>query len=184
ELSEFLAELANPSRSVSQAPAPSEKSASPAAGVSIEFSASGNSDAYCSTGWSAPEERWQWAIGPEARMLVPRPDRPGNYLLTVKLRPFLAKPQLARQRLTIEVNGAPLASFEAGNPEPAVRSCLVPSGVIARGRDLAITFRTPDAARPADFGLSDTRQLSFAFHMLTLTPAGEDRSRPGSDIGG
>jgi hypothetical protein len=183
ELSEFLAELAGRSRSVSQAPAPSEKTASPAAGVSVEFSASGNSDAYCSTGWSAPEEGWQWAIGPDARMLVPCPDRPGNYLLTVKLRPFLAKPQLARQRLTIEVNGAPLASFEAGDPEPSVRSCIIPSGVIARGRELAITFRTPNAARPADFGLSDTRKLSFAFHTLALTPAGEDRSLPGADTG-
>jgi hypothetical protein len=184
ELSDFLAEFAGRSQSPLQASAPSEKSASPAAGISIEFSASGNSGSYCSTGWSAPEEGWQWAIGPEARMLAPRPDRPGNYLLTVKLRPFLAPPHLSRQRLTIEVNGAPLASFEANNPEPTVRSCLIPSGIIARGRELTITFRTPDAARPADFGLSDTRQLSFAFHTLTLAPAGEDRSRPGSDIGG
>ena len=68
-------------------------------------------------------------------MLVLRPDRPGNYLLTVKLRPFLA-PQLARQRLTIEVNGAPLANFEAGDPEPSVRSCLIPSGITARAEVL------------------------------------------------
>src|SRR5947207_15816559 len=115
-------------------------------------------------------------------MLVLRPDRPGNYLLTVKLRPFLA-PQLARQRLTIEVNGSPLASFEAGDPEPCVRSCIIPSGIIARGRELAITFRTPDATRPADLGLSDTRQLSFAFHMLTLILTGENRSLAGADTG-
>ena len=41
-----------------------------------------------------------------------------------------------------------------------------------------------NGGEPADLGLSDTRQLSFAFHTLTLTPAGEDRSLPGGDTGG
>jgi hypothetical protein len=114
-------------------------------------------------------------------MLVPRPERPGDYLLTVKLRPFLARPHLPRQRMTIEVNGVSLASFEAGNPEPSVRSCIVPSEVVTKDRELAITFHTPDAARPADLGLPDNRKLSFAFHTLTLTPVGENCSPPGTE---
>jgi hypothetical protein len=184
ELSDFLAELAARWRSPTRSPAAPEEKTPPAAAVSIEFSGSGNSGSFCSMGWSTPEVGWQWAIGPEARVVVPRPDRAGNYLLTVKLRPFLSPPHLLRQRLTIEVNGAPIAGFEAGDPEPSVQSCIIPARVIARGRDLTITFRTPDAARPADFGLSDTRQLSFAFHALTLTPAGENRSQPSADAGG
>jgi hypothetical protein len=182
ELSNFLSELAGKWQPEPQA-APPQQDALPTVALAIEFSGSGNSGSYCAVGWSAPEQGWQWAVGPEASMLVPRPDRPGDYLLTVELRPFLARPHLLRQRMTIEVNGVSLASFEAGNPEPSVRSCIVPSEVVAKDRELAITFLTPDAARPADLGLPDNRKLSFAFHTLTLTPVGENCSVPGSDPG-
>jgi hypothetical protein len=182
ELSNFLSQLAGKWQMAPQA-APPEEIALPPAALAIEFSSAGNSGSYCAVGWSAPEQGWQWAVGPEARMLVPRPERPGDYLLTVKLRPFLAQPHLPRQRMTIEVNGVPLASFEAGNPEPSVRSCIVPSEIVTKDRELAITFLTPDAARPADLGLPDNRKLSFAFHTLTLTPVGESCSPPGTDPG-
>jgi hypothetical protein len=180
ELSNFLSELAAKWQAA-PIPPPAQENALPMASVSIEFSGSGNSGSCCSVGWSAPEQGWQWAIGSETRLLVPRPARPGEYLLTIKLRPFLATPHLTRQRMTIEVNGVSLACFEAGNPEPSVKSCIIPSGVIAKSRDLSIAFRTPDAARPADLGQHDTRKLSFAFQTLTLTPVGENFPLPGSD---
>lgn len=178
ELLDFLSELA----ADWQAPrhVPKGNPAAPIA-VSIEFSSSGNSGPYCSTGWSAPEQGWQWAIGPEARMVLPRPEPAGNYVLTVKLRPFLAQPHLVRQRMTIEINGAALVSFEEDRTELSVKSVVFPAAVIAKGPELSISFRTPDAARPSDFGRPDTRELSFAFHSLALMPADKDRAPADGD---
>jgi hypothetical protein len=170
EVLDFFSELAGVEQAEPQTHQPQPDDLSPIAG-SIEFSGAGNSGSYCLTGWSPPEEGWRWATGPESHMLVPRPDVLGDCLLTIKLRPFLAEPQLPRQRMAIEVNGALLASFDADMTEPSVKSLTIPADVIGKGPELAITFRTPDAARPVDFGRPDTRRLSFAFYTLALAPA-------------
>jgi len=114
-------------------------------------------------------------------MVLPRPEPPGDCVLAIKLRPFLARPHLIRQRMTIEVNGAVLASFEEDNTEPSIKLFDIPSAVVAKGPELSMTFRTPDAARPADFGRSDTRKLSFAFHTMTVMPADKNPATAGSE---
>jgi hypothetical protein len=175
ELANFVAELTGDQQRIARSPAP-RQNATPSGAISIEFSRGGNSGSYCSTGWSVPEQNWQWAIGPEAQLLMPAPERSDDLLLTLKLRPFLARPRLWRQRMTIEINTVSVAAFEAADTEPTTRSCIIPSEIIGEDRRLVIVLRTPDAARPSDFDLADTRKLSFAFHTVTLASVGQNCS--------
>ena len=133
----------------------------------IDFGRGGNSDAYRRSGWSEPEPRHTWTIGPESTLEFPRPAVPGTYMLVLELGPFVWKDQLPAQKLTVLINGSEVGEFAVH--ETTALECTVDWPLIERREWVSLTFRHPDAARPVDVnGVPDHRELALAFETISL----------------
>ena len=150
----------------------------------IDFGRGGNSDTYRRVGWSEPEPRHTWTIGPESTLEFPRPSVPGTYMLVLELGPFVWKDQVPAQRLTVLINGSEVGEFAVH--ETTALECTVDWPWIERREWVSLTFRHPDAARPVDVnGVPDHRELALAFETISLfrqlnTP---DMAEPGVAAG-
>lgn len=135
----------------------------------IDFGRSGNSDNYRRSGWSEPEPRHTWTIGPESTLEFPRPAAAGTYMLVIELGPFVWKDRIPAQHLTVLVNGSEIGEFAVR--EPAALECTIPWDVIEKREWVLLTFRHPGAARPIEInGVPDHRELALAFETLSLFP--------------
>ena len=133
----------------------------------VDFGRSGNSDNYRRSGWSEPEPRHTWTIGPESTLEFPRPPVPGDYTLVIELGPFVWKDRLPTQHLTILANGSDVGGY-AVQAATAIE-CTLPWRLIEGREWVSLTFRHPDAARPVDInGVPDHRELALAFETLSL----------------
>jgi hypothetical protein len=140
--------------------------------VRLEFRAGGNAAPCCREGWSKPEEGETWTIGGKSLLELPAPAQPAAYVMVMHFRPLVVAGRLPAQRLQVLVNSVRVAEFRI--ERRCTRACLIPWAAIALDGEpaLRVTFRLPDAARPADLGLGDdARQLGLAFATLALYPA-------------
>jgi hypothetical protein len=145
----------------------------------IDFGRNGNSDSYRRSGWSEPEPRHTWTIGPESTLEFPRPSVPGTYLMVLELGPFVWKDELPAQHLSVLVNGSEIGEFAVR--EATVLECVVDWPLIGGREWVSLTFRHPNSARPVDVnGVPDHRELALAFETISLfrqlDPAGAARS--------
>jgi hypothetical protein len=135
----------------------------------IDFGGRGNGAAYRGAGWSTAEPDETWTVGQQAVLLLPAPSRPATYVMNLNLRPMVAPPRLAAQRLVVTVNDTEIARFVIDRR--TLRTCLVPWEAITGHAGLRVGFHTPDAARPSDLGLdADQRRLGLAFATMSLYP--------------
>ncbi len=150
----------------------------------IDFTVHGNGGPVRAAGWSDAEPDGTWSLGTESRLVLPAPTQPATYVLVLTLRPMIADDRLPAQRLRVAVNDAEVAEFRIGRR--TTRICLIPWPVVRRGKQISIVLGTPDAARPADFGLgNDRRRLGVNLASLRLYPdlhgAVQDEAMLGSD---
>lgn len=145
--------------------------------VAIGFGADGNSKPHKGEGWYGAEKTFSWASGPVTRTTFRRPDESGRHVLRLIGAPFVARPQLASQRVAISVNGAPLG--EAVLEDFAVLETEVPWEVLDRGGTVEVALTLPDAT-PAHRvkQVSDERTLGIAVRSLTLLRMGPGEPAP------
>jgi hypothetical protein len=142
-------------------------------GIAIEFSDRGNCAQYCRGGWSAPESQHTWTTGFESVIELPRPERPGAYLLNLTLAPFVWKEKLPAQRLIVVINGREIKTSIVR--ERTSIECKLPWELFDGRNSIYVVFQHPNAAKPVEVsGAPDQRQIALAFETVTLTRSLED----------
>jgi hypothetical protein len=133
----------------------------------ITFGADGNAGRCLGEGWSGPESGYTWAVGERSSLTIESPGEATEYWLELDVRPYLAPPLLARQRLDISFDGTWVYSFFS-LPRGQV-GCVVPGHLVSGRKEIKIVFGHPHAASPMLVaGEKDDRRLGVAFHRLTL----------------
>ncbi len=121
-------------------------------------------------GWSNPENGFTWAVGQQARFVLPVPAaRPGSgrLLLELDLNPFAPPGRLLGQQLTVLAGGIAIAR-ERIVGEGTV-GFIVPEAAWPADGALVVTLLMPDACRPADAGFgTDGRVLGFMLRSAAL----------------
>jgi hypothetical protein len=143
----------------------------------IDFGRSGNSETYRRSGWYEPEPRHSWTQGSESTLEIPRPSVASDYLMVLEVGPFVWKDRLPAQRLSVFVNGSELGDFRLS--EVGALEVEVPWDVIEGREWVQVTFRHPDAAKPADVsGVPDHREIALAFEAVSFFRKPESLSAP------
>jgi hypothetical protein len=126
--------------------------------------ASSRAEPFLGRGWSDGEGTQRWTDGSRARLVLGAGE---PAVLRLRLRPFLAPPRLARQRIVIEQEGRPLAAATLDETTPSLHAVAVPR----RGSPGVLTLSLPDAASPASLGVrADPRRLGVAAEWMRLDP--------------
>ncbi|MGH6890778.1 MAG: hypothetical protein ACREEP_00820, partial [Dongiaceae bacterium] len=131
-----------------------------------------------SFGWSGGEGQFRRTDGTSAHVVF-QVDPVGAGLLEMKIEPFLVRRKLERQRLTVRLNGAPLAALVLRDPEPRTYRMPIPSGVLKAHNLLVLDL--PDARTPKSLRVSpDTRELGVKLYWLKISaePKPSDLQRP------
>jgi hypothetical protein len=138
--------------------------------LSIDFTQGGNSDNYCTEGWSGAEPTHRWGVGTISALRIPPPPTasppPSRYILTVDMCPYLVPGHIETQSLEVLVNGVTIASVVLDSPRAI--SVKMNANII-RDHGCVITFRHPDASSPFDQGVPDRRVLAVSFTSLTIS---------------
>jgi hypothetical protein len=131
-----------------------------------------------SFGWSGGEGHFRRTDGTSAHVVF-QVDPVGAGLLEMKIEPFLVPQKVERQRLTVTLNGASLATLVLRDPEPRTYSMPIPSGVLKE--DSLLVLDLPDATSLNSLRLSpDTRKLGVKLYWLRISaePKLSDPERP------
>lgn len=151
------------------APLPLQPLAQPLAAqrVDVVFGKEGNATAYMGEGWSGGEDGFTWSIDDRSLLTFDTPPDASEYWLEMDVVPYVYPPALARQVLTIAVNGTEVRTFD---PVPrTVIGCVIPGDRVRGQAKLVITLEHKRAARPSDVaGEDDQRRLAIAFRGLSL----------------
>ena len=113
-----------------------------------------------------PEDGFVWSTGRWCEITFECSPRkpPGKRIveLEIELDVFKAPPELGGQNIFIYVNGLRLASrFITGR-------IIVLLEAPATASDNLITIDTPDATRPSDHGLEDSRRLGVQIYAIQV----------------
>src|ERR1039457_3032317 len=129
--------------------------------LTINFGVSGNSLSYLGGGWARAEENFTWAIGQESHLLLPLGQEAREFVLTMRVIPFVHPPALGTQRLVVSVDETTIGMTTLSRP--TVLAWRIPAGLIRRAERTLVTLSHPDGARPRDLdaGLDD-RELAFS----------------------
>jgi hypothetical protein len=139
----------------------------PSVALEVTFGTNGNSRAYLREGWSQPEVGFTWTLGSQSRLELPKPAPAGNYMLELRVRPFVWENTVPAQRMTISVNDVSFGGAIVERPD--VLKVPLPWTVLAAKTSVTIVLSLPNAAKPSEIqGTEDKRQLAFAFEKLTL----------------
>jgi GT2 family glycosyltransferase/glycosyltransferase involved in cell wall biosynthesis len=138
-------------------------------GQVIKFGQANHEAPYLVEGWSAPDRTSRWALGSRATLRLRLPSSGRTLRLRTVVYPMLAPGKIARQRIRLILpEGVRPEIFELKRAEPTAIMWLLP-GKLAHDQVLELTFQFPDAAAPADLGLSDdVRRLSVSFIELRV----------------
>lgn len=135
----------------------------------ITFGREGNAEQYQGGGWSGPEDGFTWTDGFSATLALPVSESEFDIELTVYSSPFLREDKHNLQRVFVFANGQKVDEWiftERGSQE---KKAYIPNDLLD-GQMLYITFELPDAASPAELGISeDPRKLSMAVSSVVLS---------------
>jgi hypothetical protein len=92
----------------------------------------------------------------------------GSADLLLDLSVFKAPPILPGQNVFIYLNGLRIGSYHITSHINCIASF---DPAILRSTDNVLTFDTPDAARPEDFGIPDGRILGIQLFSIQIRPA-------------
>ncbi|HTW69493.1 MAG TPA: WcbI family polysaccharide biosynthesis putative acetyltransferase [Acetobacteraceae bacterium] len=145
------------------------------------FGSLGNLTEALGDGWSV-EDNFAWATGEESQLILPLPDDASQYRLRLTVRPLVHPGLREAQRLTVETDAGPLASFSLTD-RATIELSLPPEQTKGR-QNIRLLLRHPDALRPSDFKqIDDSRLLTVCFLSGTLTREAEDGSGPDTAAG-
>ncbi len=129
--------------------------------LSIDFSAAGNSLGYLGGGWARAEDSFTWAVGQESHLLLPLGRDPREYILILRVVPFVLSGVLRTQRLIVSIDETIIGT--ATLSRPAVLAWRIPLGLVRRQDRTLVTLVHPDSTRPKDISSSnDERELAFS----------------------
>ena len=154
----------------------------------INFGASGNSLGYLGGGWARAEERFTWAVGQESHLLLPLNHDASEFVLTMKVIPFVHPPELSTQRLIVSVDETTIGT--ASLERPTALAWRIPGELVRRGDRTVITLMHPDATRPSHLDAGpDERDLALSVSevkvlQLKAAMAGDHRVPAGLSLGG
>ncbi len=150
-------------------PLPRRRAADYPPGQVIKFGQSNQDAPYLAEGWSMPDAALRWTIGSRATLRLRLPAQGSGLRVHAVLYPMLAPGKIARQRVRlITPEGTHPEMIELKRAEPTETIWELP-GKLPHDHVLELTFQFPDAAAPADLGLSgDVRRLSVAFVRLWI----------------
>jgi len=131
----------------------------------IDFGSSGV-QAFLGDGWSGPEPPYRWTDNSAAEILFAL-ENAGAASLELKMRPFLAPGRIDQQRVTVTLNGRPLANWILRDSNPLTYSVSVPRDLLTKKN--VLRFELPDARSPKELGVStDARRLGIAVERMEL----------------
>ena len=114
--------------------------------LSIDFSAAGNSLGYLGGGWARAEDSFTWAVGQESHLLLPLGRDPREYILILRVVPFVLSGVLRTQRLIVSIDETIIGT--ATLSRPAVLAWRIPLGLVRRQDRTLVTLVHPDSTRP------------------------------------
>ena len=160
----FAAVEAHLGNSARQRPLPHRPAADYLPGQVIKFGQANQETPYLVDGWSEPDRTLRWTIGSRATLRLRLPSNGHALQLRAVFHPMLVPGRIARQRVRlITPEGAQPEMIELKRAEPTEIIWQLPSK-LPHDHVLELTFQFPDAAAPADLGISgDVRRLSVAF---------------------
>lgn len=144
-------------------------------GTLIRFDSGGAAKRFLREGWSEPEGSYTWTRGHQSSLGLEAAKPAGSVLLSATISPFLRQGRLDEQNVIIRVNGREAGRWRIRETGYQTRTLLIPAEWFTGDR-IVLTFEFPDAASPAELGLSgDKRILGLAFQSLRLSLSGESR---------
>ncbi len=135
----------------------------------IHFGLTGNAGKYQLNGWAAPEDGLTWSTGKSASLRIPVAELPQSRItLKADVMAFLCS-AVPEQTVHILINGQKAGTWIM-RPETRKMSLIIRESLLTDPDTMIITFMTPDAASPSEFGVNDdTRILGIAMHSITFT---------------
>lgn len=140
-------------------------------GSQLRFGLDGEALLYQQGGWGEPEGQYQWTDGTQASILLPVARVDSQLVLKINALPFLGEGLIDEQRVVIVVNGHKAGEWKINEKKFHDLTVTFPPDYLD-GDFLEVVFEFPDAASPAELGLSDDgRTLGLLFKTLTITTA-------------
>ncbi len=139
--------------------------ATPCGGITLHLDAAFNAGAdglrLLHSGWYAAEPKFVWSCGRRSILHLPPPAQAESCWLLLVLRAFVDDRRLPAQTVRIQVNGTEIGTVEVS--AYSVIECEIPRGALAGHERIEVTLDLPDAAVPAQLGVSsDDRELAVA----------------------
>lgn len=135
--------------------------------LAVDFGRYGNSAKYCRQGWRAPEPTHTWTSGPSSRLELPRPWRPGRYLLQFDLVSPVERGRSEAQLLAVLANGTEIGKCDVR--ERVDFRCPIEWNLIEASPTLRIDLHHPNAAqRNAHYGASGETLAALGVATLNL----------------
>ena len=141
-----------------------------AEGTSYTFGREATVTPYIGQGWDNGEETFTWTIDSFSTLELPAPRTPGQYILRLEAWPFIVPDALAKQDVTVLLDGIVIGQLSL--QVPTIWVMQLPRELTEDRRILPLNFVLPDATRGSELGTStDKRLLSIAVTGLGIIPA-------------
>jgi len=145
-------------------------------GSAIQFGFLGNAQPYQTKGWAAAEDGFTWTVGKSASLSIPISMLKSPVTLKAKFRAALFSGKVDKQTVHILANGQEAGEWTITKPGFQEKDITIPKSLFTDPDRLVITFNLPDAASPAQSGVSgDNRLLGIAVSEITLHELGAEK---------
>lgn len=136
----------------------------------MEFGMEGNADPFKASGWCAPSSFAQWTDGHRSVLRFVVDQQNEDIVFIIAMRPMIVPGKVDRQRVQVTVNGKELVTIALNDPRPKLHKFVIPAALVDSD-EVEIAFGLPDAAIPADLGISgDQRTLGLSIVSVCLFP--------------
>ncbi len=138
-------------------------------GATIDFRTR-EAEKYFWYGWSGFEPYFRWTDKGQAAIVFSI-EKLEAASLTIRMMPFLVAAKLERQRISVALNGQPVARLELTEAVTREYSVALPTAGLRANN--VITFELPDADSPARLGVgSDGRALAVTVEWIRIDRTG------------
>lgn len=138
-------------------------------GATIDFRTR-EAEKYFWYGWSGFEPYFRWTDKGQAAIVFSI-EKLEAASLTIRMMPFLVPAKLERQRISVALNGQPVARLELTEAVTREYSVALPTAGLRANN--VITFELPDADSPARLGVgSDGRALAVTVEWIRIDRTG------------
>jgi len=136
-------------------------------GPGIYFGERGNAAQYQQEGWFGPDKVFTRTKGKSAELLITIPKSKTDIIMYAEIDPFVVPGKLEKQRVTIYINDRKAGEWIVSGP--GEYNVTIPHDYL-EGCELKISLELPDAASPADLGVSsDSRILGLGVRTIKIS---------------